>query len=233
MARMAVLIFCIGCVVLVLGTISAGYGTLISEFSFGNTLIIVGVTMAAGGLIVIALSAVVSQLQQIVMAMAPDEGLGATRSNGAPTSDRVRFPSKPESFRGEAHKAEPAKTVRAVSVRATGARAQSSEESFTPTLPNPELPPETASEEVDLEREGLPRREVPSFRRSLPAGAVATPEANLKGDEWRTVAVLKSGVVDGMRYTLYVDGSIEAELPQGILRFASINELRDHLKKNL
>ena len=48
----------------------------------------------------------------------------------------------------------------------------------------------------------------------------------------RTVAVLKSGVVDGMAYTLYVDGSIEAELPQGTVRFASIHELRNHLAKN-
>ena len=47
-----------------------------------------------------------------------------------------------------------------------------------------------------------------------------------------TPAILKSGVVDGMGYTLYVDGSIEAELPQGTLRFASINELRSHLAKN-
>ena len=47
----------------------------------------------------------------------------------------------------------------------------------------------------------------------------------------RAVAILKSGVVDGMGYTLYVDGSIEAELPQGTLRFASINELRSHLEK--
>ena len=50
-------------------------------------------------------------------------------------------------------------------------------------------------------------------------------------DEPRAVAILKSGVVDGMGYTLYVDGSIEAELPQGTLRFASINELRSHLEK--
>jgi hypothetical protein len=35
-----------------------------------------------------------------------------------------------------------------------------------------------------------------------------------------------------MAYTLYVDGSIEAELPQGTLRFASIEELRSHLEKN-
>ena len=50
-------------------------------------------------------------------------------------------------------------------------------------------------------------------------------------DAPRNVAILKSGVVDGMGYTLYVDGSIEAELPQGTLRFASINELRSHLEK--
>jgi hypothetical protein len=50
--------------------------------------------------------------------------------------------------------------------------------------------------------------------------------------EHQPVAILKSGVVDGMAYTLYVDGSIEAELPQGTLRFASINELRTHLEKN-
>ena len=48
----------------------------------------------------------------------------------------------------------------------------------------------------------------------------------------RAPAILKTGVVDGMGYTLYVDGSIEAELPQGTLHFASINELRSHLAKN-
>ena len=48
----------------------------------------------------------------------------------------------------------------------------------------------------------------------------------------RSAAILKSGVVDGMGYTLYVDGSIEAELPQGTLRFASINDLRSYLEKN-
>ena len=61
-----------------------------------------------------------------------------------------------------------------------------------------------------------------------PANKRAEPEAQKP----RAVAILKSGVVDGMGYTLYVDGSIEAELPQGTLRFASINELRSHLEKN-
>jgi len=44
------------------------------------------------------------------------------------------------------------------------------------------------------------------------------------------VSVLKSGVVEGMAYTLYSDGSIEAQLPQGTLRFGSITALRNHIE---
>jgi len=48
----------------------------------------------------------------------------------------------------------------------------------------------------------------------------------------RPVAVLKSGVIDGMAYTLYADGSIEADLPQqGTMRFGSVEALRDHLER--
>lgn len=46
------------------------------------------------------------------------------------------------------------------------------------------------------------------------------------------VSILKSGVIDGMAYTLYTDGSIEAQLPSGVMRFASIDELREHLEKH-
>jgi len=45
------------------------------------------------------------------------------------------------------------------------------------------------------------------------------------------VTVLKSGVVDGMAYSLYSDGSIEAQMPEGMMRFASIDELRQHLEQ--
>jgi len=59
----------------------------------------------------------------------------------------------------------------------------------------------------------------------LPPPAALTPEQ-------RSVAILKSGVVDGMAYTLYADGSIEAQLPHGTVRFGSIAELRDHIENN-
>jgi hypothetical protein len=46
------------------------------------------------------------------------------------------------------------------------------------------------------------------------------------------VTIIKSGVVEGMAYTLYSDGSIEAQLPGGTLRFGSITELRNHIEQN-
>jgi hypothetical protein len=81
-----------------------------------------------------------------------------------------------------------------------------------PSAPEPMLPPDDMPDDIrDEPRDDL-RDEMP--------------------EEAPPVAILKSGVVDGMGYTLYVDGSIEAELPDGTLRFASINELRTHLEKN-
>jgi hypothetical protein len=44
-----------------------------------------------------------------------------------------------------------------------------------------------------------------------------------------SVTIVKSGVVDSMAYSLYSDGSIEAQMPEGMVRFASIDELRSHL----
>jgi hypothetical protein len=44
-----------------------------------------------------------------------------------------------------------------------------------------------------------------------------------------SVTIVKSGVVDSMAYSLYSDGSIEAQMPEGMVRFASIDELRAHL----
>jgi hypothetical protein len=60
------------------------------------------------------------------------------------------------------------------------------------------------------------------------AGADRAPPAT-RNEEQPPVTVLKSGVVDGMAYSLYSDGSIEAQMPEGMMRFASIDELRSHL----
>jgi hypothetical protein len=56
-----------------------------------------------------------------------------------------------------------------------------------------------------------------------------TTVAGGRPEEQPAVTVLKSGVVDGMAYSLYSDGSIEAQMPEGMMRFDSIAELRTHL----
>jgi hypothetical protein len=58
------------------------------------------------------------------------------------------------------------------------------------------------------------------------------PEPVLKASSERMPTILKSGVIDGMPYTLYADGSIEAQLPQGTVKFASVDALRAHLEKH-
>lgn len=43
--------------------------------------------------------------------------------------------------------------------------------------------------------------------------------------------VVRSGIIAGMAYTLYSDRSIEAELPAGLVRFGSIEELQEHVRR--
>jgi hypothetical protein len=81
----------------------------------------------------------------------------------------------------------------------------------------------------------------PTAERAKPAenplprrGRMSAPVAEANGgppriDDPPAVTVLKSGIVDGMAYSLYSDGSIEAQMPEGMMRFASIDELRAHL----
>ncbi len=86
--------------------------------------------------------------------------------------------------------------------------------------PEPERPP--------VERHAPPQAEVPPANppnEQAPAGQAAPAQPT-------PVSILKSGVIDGMAYTLYTDGSIEAQLPSGVMRFASIDELREHLEKH-
>ena len=103
-----------------------------------------------------------------------------------------------------------------------------------PAKPN-EPPPATFDDAWPRsERAGTPdappRRSgrLPSTLAEDAAGADRHPPAP-QNDEPPPVTVLKSGVVDGMAYSLYSDGSIEAQMPEGMMRFASIDDLRAHL----
>lgn len=100
-------------------------------------------------------------------------------------------------------------------------------ESFAPHEPEPaaDTPfdrvwpqPERSRPEPAAPRE--PAEPLAGERVQPPRRADATP-----------VTIVKSGVVDSMAYSLYSDGSIEAQMPEGMVRFASIDELRAHLEQ--
>ena len=99
-----------------------------------------------------------------------------------------------------------------------------------PPLPAEAPPPsfDDAWPKAERSRPG----ETPPPRRAAGRTFPASNEANgaaPRSEEQPAVTVLKSGVVDGMAYSLYSDGSIEAQMPEGMMRFASIDELRTHL----
>lgn len=100
-----------------------------------------------------------------------------------------------------------------------------------PRAPEPRLAEPRAPE---------PRAPEPQLSREAPSSDAFEPgppptflrESDLLGDDEPPVpevTVLKSGTIGGMAYKLYSDGSIEADLPDGTLRFASLQELRDHV----
>ncbi|MBR0717717.1 DUF308 domain-containing protein [Bradyrhizobium liaoningense] len=117
-----------------------------------------------------------------------------------------------------------------------------------PAPPPPAVPPEPPPASFDdawpkpervrpLEASVTRRPPPPPPRSPLTEPAAAPPAppppapepARPAPAEQTAVTVLKSGVVDGMAYSLYSDGSIEAQMPEGMMRFASIDELRAHL----
>jgi len=58
--------------------------------------------------------------------------------------------------------------------------------------------------------------------KSLQSADAVHARASTSSSDGAAISVLKSGVVNGMPYTLYSDGSIEAQLAEGTLRFGSI-----------
>jgi hypothetical protein len=262
---MSMVMFVIGCIAVMIGVAMIGFGIPVNEFSFGNTLIVSGTTLATGGLIVIGLSAVVSQLHRIAESMA-GRAMMLTRP--------VDVPEAPAEVRtGPARIPFPPKTAMTRPVEppvAPPVPADLDAEAphhFAPAMRNPDAPM-TFDEDVSLSPQDQmappaadlgpvlpsapPREPASSYFDSMwpakPRTAIAEPPTHEMAEREREsiarltdpepepapqrAAVLKSGVVDGMAYTLYVDGSIEAELPQGTLRFASIDELRSHLEHN-
>jgi hypothetical protein len=86
--------------------------------------------------------------------------------------------------------------------------------------PRIEAPPETRSPSPDSKSPPLAPGQPAAFASTRPAPVEPGP-----------LPILRAGVIQQMAYTLFADGSIEAQLPEGVVRFASIEELLGHLER--
>lgn len=101
----------------------------------------------------------------------------------------------------------------------------------TPVRPAQPPAPEPAPENVDLApltrvAEPVPPAPPPTPPLVRPAPKPPAPQTGAAS------TVYRSGVIDGMAYTLFMDGSIQAELPQGTVKFATIDDLQKYLLGN-
>jgi hypothetical protein len=148
----------------------------------------------------------------------PEEAPAAVEPPEKPKRRNLLFSStRRERERAEAERAA-AEPSEAAPARPSFADAWPSEERSRPELPRRPRPPTTFNDATEPQL--IPERYVPPTPPRREASAADTD-----------ITVLKSGVVDGMAYSLYSDGSIEAQMPEGMMRFASIDDLREHLDR--
>lgn len=252
-----------GVVIGVAGLLSVGFAYPMKDFSFGNTLIVSGVTAACTGALLIAASLLLRELKSISAALggaSPRAGTGESevmiRPVGAPlpVSPLVPPPEEPtapawqadtvavapETASAPADAGPPQRRRRNLLFTSTrrdrppGEQGTAGEDQ-PPILGTDLEPPAPATFEDAWPAADRNRPEPPRPTPAPPPLSRATeptpPRSPIptRRSEPPPVTVLKSGVVDGMAYSLYSDGSIEAQLPEGMVRFASIDELRHHL----
>ena len=233
---MYIVLLALGVIVTIAGGGMTLFGVAKGGFEIGNIMISAGMTGLVGGLIVIALANVAREIR-------------ATRQPDARKSSRPAAAPAGPGRDTPAEKTSPAAAGGAdlsqvlAEPPAEPAPAEPRVEP-TPPAPPPAPPPGDpfAPARADPQRRAAgrernfdsvwadPAKPAPSAARPAPEPARESDQVALRPPrEPQAVSVLKSGVIEGMAYTLYSDGSIEADLPQGMMRFPSIDALRRHL----
>ncbi|MEA2930631.1 MAG: hypothetical protein QOG38_3059 [Hyphomicrobiales bacterium] len=244
---MYLILLAIGVFVATIGVALIRYGVPLDEY--GNSpLLVSGMVALVGGLIVISLSLVVRTLKRI------SERLDIQPMPLPPIADIAHAVPPPRPTAAPpAVKPEPVAEAAAPELRTesrvepSAAPPQAAPPARTPAVPAPAKPSllgglfgkskkAVAVGGQDTETPGDPNRvdlaplnpgpERDATPKSLSVGNGAAPP---RAEPAASASVYKSGVIDGMAYTLYVDGSIEAELPQGKIRFASVEALQTYL----
>ena len=247
----------LGILAIVVGVAMVAFGVPINEFGTGNTLIAAGTTAIVGGFILLGVWAAMRQLQRLIAALEPRSPgasgrAAAQRPGAAPAPQREpriapeELPERepPHHDAEEAARrpwpeevSQPRMRERAaidehvpVPEQIPARESESSWELFAPRSAS--SPREHSFESIwPSDRPARDRREAHPGDRDQAEERSPEPGSAPESAP-QPATILKSGVINGMAYTLYTDGSIEAELPQGTLRFGSLDELRDYLARN-
>jgi hypothetical protein len=249
---MSIVLLLLGIVVTAAGGAMLAYGIPNNGFEVGNALIVAGTAAVTGGIVIIGVSSAIRELARMNRML--DTRLPAGAAAAAQPAERGR--EKPGAASEQKPAAEKAPSAPDLAAAPAEPRLDFAAEP-APSATDPFAPPsrgEARGRDGTRERGFDTVWAPPTAPKAEPAAAkppasdqpkapeirppeVRAPEVRAAGEplsirpsrEPQAVTILKSGVIEGMAYTLYSDGSIEADLPQGMARFSSIDALRRHL----
>lgn len=250
MARIALIV---GIIFAAAGLMAIAFGVPNKDFSVGSTAIVSGSMLLSGGLILIGLSAVVAELRRIGALLEEREMPPLTRESVRPDISAGPEDAEPSIIAEMAREPGGRPRHRDMQLPPVSPPPQLETEGLSDFIAPPRGARRDEADAPRARRQEHPataepsghlfdslwpaRQDSASPRRGRPSAPhEADDRARVEGapqpdtTSRPNVTIIKSGIVDGMAYTLFSDGSIEAELSNGPVRFASINELRAHLE---
>ena len=237
----------LGLVIVVVGLVLVALDLPANLAALGHTLVVAGTVAAVGSLILSSLATAIRQLRRIAQTL---ETRPMARASAAEPEEPARTAAAPplrapavEPQLEPSHQPEAETRIEPTVEPAPAPAPQAAAPEPAPEVA--EQPAAMPSDEPPLAPKPEPERTFDAVwsgsldqpARAAPATVVTAGVAVVEAvrpapappHEPEPARIFKSGVIDGMAYTLYTDGSIEAELPQGTVKFASIDELRAYL----
>jgi hypothetical protein len=227
---MHIILLLLGVLCVAAGIAMVAWGIPDYPFEVGNALITRGTVAIVGGLVLVGLGSVISQLRRIRDAIETQQlAPTASAAPAAPPPDLAQAVIAEATRRPVAEPPRPEKAEASPAVASPllddTPQTASRETPGKPDWPRVDAADRFASRGANsatVEAPPLAEPDQPLRPGEPPAESVEPPSPAAKP------TILKSGVLEGIPYTVYSDGSFEAEFPEGLMRFASFKELRGH-----
>jgi hypothetical protein len=240
---MVILLLLLGFTAVGAGMFGLGLGVPVRETAFGAAMLVAASVAITGGFILVGLAAAVSELRRALQHLRVPDRRDAER--GRRTEPRIDRPvaQVPVESRPDAHVIPTRFDAPEPEARRPPALEAAAAEMLDTIRPSDYRKPGTEASGQDI---GQDTGQAAEQGADVPAAAAAAADDEMKSPPLSPAEaaasaqaavrppsrVLKSGTVNDIAYTLFSDGSIETPTPEGTLRFASIDDFRQHLEKS-